>query len=635
MSLQRRWFILLALFFAFVVGILCWIFLQLNRNSLKDAAIEKYKHFSLYIAQNVSEYLVLSNFATVERTIVSDLRSDSEVLYFFYTNINGEMLYSLDDNHRLTDFVDTNFVNPIVSTTVNLTRISSPNAKFEIRETKLLNDVVKNGAVVAKKGEKIYEIFQECQYSEQTLGHFRLGISTSDVDLAIKNQVTRIFIIALVLILFGLIIIHYYSMRLLRPVHELTNKLQTIINPRSDQTLEAQIKQFHIEDIDDRTTELQSLKEAFIAFKTNLLNSISKINQLNRVESMVLTVQMLAHDLRRPFSQLKMLLQSDDNQREHLKKGFVQVQGSIDQIDSMMKDLMDFSKERIDLKPTVLSEVLKIVTTQVQSSLRGTQIQIQTQIPENISVLADPEKLGRVFSNLISNAIEAILEIGKSKQGSVQINATKQSEKVIIEVHNSGPPIPTEQLEFIFDLFFTQGKTKGTGLGLAIVHKLVDLHKGKISARNENGVTFTVELLTADLISPAWQETLRAEETVYTRTALKNKVALHLEDEELYRSGMRNLFTGYSDWDLLEASSMTEAQKIIENQKVDIVLIDVDLGVGPSGVDFAQWLFQKNPKAEIFFHTNRATTEIPPQWRGRVISKPMSQETLKSILGLV
>ena len=108
---------------------------------------------------------------------------------------------------------------------------------------------------------------------------------------------------------------------------------------------------------------------------------------------------------------------------------------------------------------------------------------------------ADPEKLARVFSNILKNAASY-----SYPHTEITISAEKSEHEVIIQFQNSGEDIPSEALVSLFDKFYRADKSRssdtgGTGLGLAIAKEIVTLHGGAIRASSKNHViTFTISL---------------------------------------------------------------------------------------------------------------------------------------------
>jgi two-component system sensor histidine kinase VanS len=116
---------------------------------------------------------------------------------------------------------------------------------------------------------------------------------------------------------------------------------------------------------------------------------------------------------------------------------------------------------------------------------------------ENIKVYGDPVKLARVFNNILKNAIAYSYP---NSQIDIYVEEEIPAGRTAIRFQNQGKAIPEEKLSAIFDRFYRMDEarnsdTGGAGLGLAIAKEIVDLHGGRIFARNEEGyVVFQVEL---------------------------------------------------------------------------------------------------------------------------------------------
>lgn len=122
-------------------------------------------------------------------------------------------------------------------------------------------------------------------------------------------------------------------------------------------------------------------------------------------------------------------------------------------------------------------------------------------IPDELFMEADEDKLQQIFLNLLSNGINYTLDGGKVKIKVLTIQRENDTEKVVFTVSDTGIGIPKKDLPRIFERFYRVDKGRsrnsgGTGLGLSIVKHLVDLHHGILSVESELGLgtTFTVEL---------------------------------------------------------------------------------------------------------------------------------------------
>jgi signal transduction histidine kinase len=123
-------------------------------------------------------------------------------------------------------------------------------------------------------------------------------------------------------------------------------------------------------------------------------------------------------------------------------------------------------------------------------------------VPEQVSVnvhlnghaqalKTDPEQMSRVFTNIISNAVQSM----NGKAGELNIGTAADDDFVSIIFKDTGCGIPAENLQKIFEPLFTT-KPKGIGLGLAISRRLVEQNGGKIEVASQvgQGTTFTVKL---------------------------------------------------------------------------------------------------------------------------------------------
>jgi signal transduction histidine kinase len=104
---------------------------------------------------------------------------------------------------------------------------------------------------------------------------------------------------------------------------------------------------------------------------------------------------------------------------------------------------------------------------------------------------ADPHRLHQVLANLVSNASTQMPD-----GGILTVNARQEQTTLVIQVSDTGPGIPVDRLEHIFERFVKAGDSAGTGLGLSIARDLVEAHDGSITAANrpDGGAVFTIRI---------------------------------------------------------------------------------------------------------------------------------------------
>jgi two-component system, OmpR family, sensor histidine kinase ChvG len=189
----------------------------------------------------------------------------------------------------------------------------------------------------------------------------------------------------------------------------------------------------------------------------------------------------------------------DDESRTRL---MAIVQSDVKRIDRLITDISDASRldaelsretsERVDLAH-LLETIVEIY--RVTEVSHGVEIKIDVRLPPQSYVLGRDERLGQVFRNLIDNAVSFSPE-----GGSVLIAASAESGLASVTVEDNGPGIPPENLETIFERFYTERPNdhfgKNSGLGLSIARQITESSGGRVWAENREGggARFTVEL---------------------------------------------------------------------------------------------------------------------------------------------
>lgn len=215
-------------------------------------------------------------------------------------------------------------------------------------------------------------------------------------------------------------------------------------------------------------------------------------------------VMYLAHDIKTPLTSIigyLSLLDEISDMPEEQRMRYVHI--TLDKAYRLEKMINEFfeitrynlqhiylEKETIDLYYMLVQltdELLPILSKNGNTTV--------LHVDENLTINADPEKLARVFNNILKNA--AAYSYPDSE---ILISAEQQEEQIKISFKNKGKTIPREKLMSIFEKFYRLDEARttnggGTGLGLAIAKEIVSLHGGTITAESENNtVEFIVTL---------------------------------------------------------------------------------------------------------------------------------------------
>ena len=197
----------------------------------------------------------------------------------------------------------------------------------------------------------------------------------------------------------------------------------------------------------------------------------------------------LAHDIRSPLSSIiswteLIQLHLKEAPNEKIASYAKSILKSTDSIKFQLNTVMDFVRARF-------TEISKnSIMLLIFDAIKITPIPdtVKINMPENdLDVECDKSQMIVVFSNLITNSIQAMNE-----KGNITINVETRQNNAIIDFIDSGPGISKENLSKIFEPLFTT-KSMGTGLGLVSCKNTIEYHHGKISVKN-NPTTFTIEI---------------------------------------------------------------------------------------------------------------------------------------------
>ncbi len=234
-------------------------------------------------------------------------------------------------------------------------------------------------------------------------------------------------------------------------------------------------------------------------------------SQLIRSERLAATGQLaasIAHEINSPLQGITALLnvlRSTYASDDYLQRKLDLVKSAFNSIRDTVRNLIDLNrpgKEKMQL--TDMNQVIENTVALVKSLLKKNMITAHLNLgAENATFIASPQQMGQVLMNLINNSVEAITGVpgyndngAQVREGSLTIRTFNRKEQFVIELKDSGPGIPPEELNRIFDPFFTSKKAMGMGVGLAICHGIIEEHHGTITAENtsDGGAVFTIAL---------------------------------------------------------------------------------------------------------------------------------------------
>lgn len=237
-----------------------------------------------------------------------------------------------------------------------------------------------------------------------------------------------------------------------------------------------------------------------IEIRLNEIKATIRRQELESVESEKKKndlVLFLAHDLKTPLTSVVAYLtmldaHPDMNPDEREKYIHIALEKSrrLGELINEFFDITRYNLQNIELEPVDinLSLMLEQLADELYGVLQEKHLACEVDVEENLEIYGDPDKLARVFDNILRNAIAYCYE-----NTNILISAKMKGKDIEIIFTNEGDKIPGDMLQTIFEKFYrvdgSRSKSSGTGgagLGLAIAREIVELHGGRIMAKSDD-----------------------------------------------------------------------------------------------------------------------------------------------------
>ena len=243
-------------------------------------------------------------------------------------------------------------------------------------------------------------------------------------------------------------------------------------------------------------TELEPIAEKLNTMKMTLARK-ERMAQESEQRKNDLVVY-LAHDLKTPLTSIVAYLSMLDGypkMPEEERKKYIHIalekSNRLGELINEFFDITRYNLQNIELESVKinLTMMLEQIADELYGVLQEKKLTCDVDVEENLEVYGDPDKLARVFDNILRNAIAYCYENTK-----IEIQARMKNNKIEITFTNSGDRIPGDMLQTIFEKFYRlddsrSTETGGAGLGLAIAREIVELHGGRIIAKSDDNKT--------------------------------------------------------------------------------------------------------------------------------------------------
>ena len=253
----------------------------------------------------------------------------------------------------------------------------------------------------------------------------------------------------------------------------------------------------------------------------NLKQSQATLRRADRLSSLGLLTAGLAHEIRNPLVAIRtftQLLPERYNDAE-FREGF---QGlalkEVDRICGLINDLLSFARpSKPNVAPENVNDVVDGIARILETQAKEKNVAIVREFDADLpKAWIDREQMKQVFMNLILNGIQAMAGGGTITVATRQVSrkgAELTGEFVQVEIRDTGIGIPEENLDHIFDPFFTS-KDEGSGLGLSVSHQIVQEHGGFVTVESQvgKGTSFFVHMPIGRPAQPVSSDNAQANE---------------------------------------------------------------------------------------------------------------------------
>jgi len=301
----------------------------------------------------------------------------------------------------------------------------------------------------------------------------------------LRELLRQLIFLSVIVVLLSFVIAVIVGRALARPIKALALEMNLVEAPYYETKL-----------VKNRRDELGALQQRFLIMLGRLRDSEGEnreaqkaIIHTERMASIGTIVSGLAHDINNPLAGLKQSINriiNDPQNVDQTKKYGTLIFSALSHIENVVRRLLDFSKKQeINFEDINIRKVVDESIRLLDYEFNNKQITLNKNFHENPEpVLGNYQYLNQVFINIFLNGIQAT-----ENGGEISVRTYSKDGNNVIEIEDTGTGIDAENLEKIFNPFFTtKGEQEGTGLGLSICSTIVRDHGGSIGASSKVGV---------------------------------------------------------------------------------------------------------------------------------------------------
>jgi len=440
-----------------------------------------------------------------------------------------------------------------------------------------------------------------------------------------------------------------YSERLVNKLERKMLSLEGEINRHQKAEKGLRKHRDHLEElVKERTAELEMTNKQIRRQMAEQKRAQEELQNVVKLESISILAGGVAHDFN---NILTGIMGNVTLAKRYVKPGekvfdrLLEAEKACLRARDLTQQLLTFSKSGTPVRRS--SSIAALVKESASFNLRGSGVRCEFSLPDDLwPVHFDEGQMNQVISNLIINAVEAMVESGvlniRVKNAIIKEGSAvplPEGRFVEIAIEDQGIGIPEENLDKIFDPYFTT-KRKGSGLGLATAYSIIKSHSGCITVTSELnvGTTFCIYLPAAEKSSPS-----KKEPEMDTDFTGRGRI-LVMDDEEIIREMLGSMLTldGYK---VEVASDGAEAvEQYIrareQGQPFAAVILDLTVPGGMGGKEAIKKLLEVDPGVKTIVSSGYSNDPIVADFgkygfKG-VATKPYAatelEKTLRNVL---
>lgn len=355
--------------------------------------------------------------------------------------------------------------------------------KVEIKGDKIKTYTDVQEFMSISKGLKNYDILLPVVVGNEQFGFVHIAMQFDDFAKLMRyNNLKRLLATAVVFVI-GIIASIFLASRYTKPINNLASAAERIASGDLAVTLHVtgggEIRRL-TDNFNEMVKGLRETKE--LEAKLKEAEHLSKIGHL---------ASGIAHEVRNPLNFINLSIAhiadrfapDDENKKREFFNAVANIKGEVQRLNAMIINFLDYGKPlKLKIQTVPINSVIDDILNLVKQKAVEQGISIEKRLSDGLSAPVDVQQIKTCVMNLILNSIQAVPE----NSGKIDIETSNNNGFILIRVSDNGVGIPDENLEKIYEPYFTTKET-GIGLGLAITKRIVDEHGGKIDIKSECG----------------------------------------------------------------------------------------------------------------------------------------------------